>query len=306
MRSRTSAGTDDILVLKQSPAPCSLQVGAGPSVIYREYAPPPGLVPYAVCAWTLEIPPGDRSHRQRVLPDGCSDIVWIGAEPPIVVGPMTRSALSTIEAGTTVFGLRLRPEAAATVLGVPAGELADRHVPLDELWQRRDVEATSGQLWEQHTAAGKIAVVQGLFSSRRDVILASDPAVRHAVARLTAVRPERFGELARQIGMSERHLRRRFTVAVGYSPKTFQRIVRFQTLLAFAKRPHAIPANDRQPTELGQLAYRAGYADQAHMTREVGEFAGVTPSMLLGKVVSALALYDLLHEAYAFDQTASS
>jgi AraC-like DNA-binding protein len=285
-----------------STAPCSLPVGAGPSVIYREYAPPPGLEPYTVCAWTLEIPTGDRSHRQRVLPDGCSDIVWIGAAPPIVVGPMTRSVLSTIGAGTTVFGLRFRPEAAASVLGVPAGELTDRHARLDELWRRHDVDAASGQLWEQRTAAGKIAVVQGLVASRRDAIAssnpaASDPAVRYAIARLTAIRPEGVGELARQIGMSERHLRRRFTDAVGYSPKTFQRIVRFQTLLALAKRRHSISADDRHQTGLGQLAHRAGYADQAHMTREVSEFAGVTPSAILGKVVSALALYDLLHEA---------
>jgi AraC-like DNA-binding protein len=67
----------------------------------------------------------------------------------------------------------------------------------------------------------------------------------------------------------------------------FQRIVRFQKLLALSK--------DHSSARLGDAAHAAGYADQAHMTREVGEFAGVTPSALLGKVDSALALYDLLH-----------
>jgi AraC-like DNA-binding protein len=275
-------------------APCSLQVGAGSSAIYQEYLPPPGLEPYAVCAWTVEVPSGGRAHRQRVLPDGCSDIIWIGESLPIVVGPMTRAAPSTLDAGTTVFGLRLRPEASGPVLGIPAEALADRRIPLDGLWRRPDVEAASAQLWEQRTPAGRIAVVQRLVSSRQNAIVASDPAVRHAIAKLSGVRPERVGKLARQIGISERQLRRRFTAVVGYTPKTFQRIVRFQALLALASRHQAPEVDDCQVAGgLAELAHYAGYADQAHMTREVCEFAGVPPSALLGKVVSALSLYDL-------------
>ena len=67
--------------------------------------------------------------------------------------------------------------------------------------------------------------------------------------------------------MSERQLRRRFVAAVGYSPKMFRRTLRFQKLLALAKAS--------APVRLGHVGLLAGYADQAHMTREVGEFAGV-------------------------------
>jgi AraC-like DNA-binding protein len=270
-------------------APCTLQVGAEPASIYREYAPPPDLMPYVICAWTLEISAGDRQHRQRVLPDGCSDIVWIGDTSPIAVGPMTRSALSTTAPGTTLVGLRFRPEASARVLGVAAHELADRCVPLNELWSRGVVDDVSERVWEQRTTAGRLAVVQRLVASRREVIGAPDPAVQHAIALLTAVRNDRVEGLARQLSMSERHLRRRFVATVGYSPKVFHRIVRFQKLLALA--------NAARSTRLHALALDAGYADQSHMTREIGEFAGVTPSALLGRVESALTLSDLLREA---------
>jgi transcriptional regulator GlxA family with amidase domain len=110
--------------------------------------------------------------------------------------------------------------------------------------------------------------------------------IRRAIALLSATPHERVDALAVVVGVTDRHLRRRFLSAVGYSPKLFQRVLRFQRLIAMA-RIHC-------STGLGDLAMLAGYADQAHMTREVGEFAGVPPSALLGNVVSALTLSDLL------------
>jgi AraC-like DNA-binding protein len=275
--------------------PCSLQVEAGPPVVYREYAPPADLKAYVVCTWSLDVRAGEQPHQQHVLPDGCSDIIWMGDAPPIIVGPMTRPTLSNVTEGClAITGVRFRPEAAAVVLGVPANELADRRIALDDvcdLWSRHLVSAASERLWEQPTAAGRVEAVQSLIASRRNQLAAPpDPIVQHIISRLAAYRPDGIRELARDAGISERQLRRRFLTAAGYSPKMFQRIIRFQKLLALAK------ADSRtRPARLGDAAHIAGYADQAHMTREVGEFAGVTPSALLGKVDSALALYDLLH-----------
>ena len=264
--------------------PCSLHLAAVPTSIYREYAPPPALRRHLVCAWTLEIAAGTRRHHQRILPDGCSDIVWIGEAPPIVVGPMTHSALSASEPGTTLVGLRLRPEAGTRTLGVSAEELVDRHVRLDQLWPRQEVSDATGRLLEQRTAAARVATAQSLLASRRDEIGSRDSIVEYAVSLATAT--ERVDRVAREIGIGERQLRRRFLAAVGYRPKTFQRILRFQKLLAIAR---AHPS-----TRLDHVALLAGYADQAHMTREVCRFAGVTPSVLLGRVVSALSLSNLL------------
>jgi AraC-like DNA-binding protein len=276
-----------------SAVPCSLQVDqvdTTPAVVYREHAPPPHLRAHVVCTWTLEIRAGEQPHRQHVLPDGCSDIIWTGGAPPIVVGPMTSPAVTTNTKATSIIGVRFRPEAAAAVLGVPAHELTDRRILLDELWNRHVVSAASERLWEQRTIVGRVGAVQSLIASRRDRIAMPDSTVQQAIAWMAADhrhRPGGVGELAREIDISERQLRRRFLTAVGYSPKMFHRIVRFQKLLALA--------NHHPSARLGDAAHAAGYADQAHMTREVGEFAGVTPSALLGKVDSALALYDLLN-----------
>ena len=249
-------------------------------MIYREYAPPPAIAELLICSWTLEVGRDRPVHRQRVLPDGCTDIIWFGDAHAVAVGPMTRPVLETIAPGTTLVGMRFRPEVASRVLGLPANELTDRDIPLSELWRRTLVDDTTDRLREERVPARRVAIAQSLIASRFNAMRRPDPMVHHAVSHLTSGRSGRIEELARRIGISERHLHRRFVASVGYSPKTFQRIVRFQKLLALAEAG--------SPTPLGDVSLAAGYADQAHMTREVVKFAGVTPGALLGTVASAL------------------
>ena len=70
-------------------------------------------------------------------------------------------------------------------------------------------------------------------------------------------------------------MRRRFDDAIGYGPKTLQRVMRLQRLLWLA----SLPASAH--LDLGRLAFAAGFADQPHMTREVTALAGSSPRLLL-------------------------
>jgi methylphosphotriester-DNA--protein-cysteine methyltransferase len=81
--------------------------------------------------------------------------------------------------------------------------------------------------------------------------------------------------------MSERQLHRRFSAAVGYGPKMFQSVMRFQRLLKTAR------ATDGEQAS-ADLAACVGYADQAHMTRDVQRFASLRPTELLRSAESAL------------------
>lgn len=76
--------------------------------------------------------------------------------------------------------------------------------------------------------------------------------------------------MAADLGLSERQLRRTCLDAFGYGPKVLQRILRFQQ----AKRliESGVP--------LADVAYQAGYSDQAHLTREVTSLAATTPTRL--------------------------
>ena len=75
--------------------------------------------------------------------------------------------------------------------------------------------------------------------------------------------------VARRVGLSPRQLRRRCHDAIGYGPKTLHRVLRVRTWL---DRLAASPDVD-----LARLAAEAGYADQAHLTRECVQLTGLTP-----------------------------
>ena len=84
----------------------------------------------------------------------------------------------------------------------------------------------------------------------------------------------RVDELANALGISGRQLRRRFHQAVGYGPKTLDRVLRFRRLVGQAQ---AISDGDQ---DLARLAAELGYADQAHMTRDSVRLTGMPPARL--------------------------
>ena len=229
--------------------------------IYRELVPPVWAQGAVACFWVRR---GDGS-RVRVLPDGCTDIVWRAEREPIVAGPDTEAWVSPTRPGELIVGARLLPGAGGTALGVPLAELRNTRVPLstlDSRWARE----LDGSL-DPATAPGAVARV----TLRIVAGVPPDRAIQAAVARL--LEPgERVEGLAWSLGFSERQLRRRFLAAVGYGPKMLQRVLRLRRFLAGARNPSG---------GLARAANDAGYADQAHLSRECRELTGLTPGELV-------------------------
>jgi len=256
-----------------------------PTSSYRELAPPDAARPHLVCIWTSRIASGGAAYEQRVLPDACVDILWADDGEPVVAGPATRALVASVPPGTTVVGARFRPGWSAGVLGVDASELQDQHVPL------RDVSPALARCFstavaDQPSAEGKLRAAAGLLARHLSAAPPPDALVQATVRWLAAHPNGRVRELSRVLHMGERQLRRRLLGAVGYAPKTLHRILRFQRLLALANA-----AGPR--ASLSSLALRAGYADQAHMTRELDALAGRSPGALLPNADSALRMSDL-------------
>lgn len=261
---------------------------------YDEMAPPASLRRHLVCTWSQIVSSGAGDYPQRILPDGCVDIVWIGASPAIVAGPATRVVVASLPPAATIVGVRLRPGWGLPGLGVPASELRDRQATLDELWGR-PADQLSEEVAAHTTVPAKLAAIENVLASRWAGTPPGDPLVTAAVTWLAHHPGQPVHRLAHELGVSSRQLQRRFVAAVGYGPKTFQRIARFQRLLALG-RSAELRGRVSAPAQLGQLgalALAAGYADQAHMTRDVRELAGRTPSMLLGYSASTLEMSEL-------------
>jgi AraC-like DNA-binding protein len=234
---------------------------------YRELPPPAALAPVVACLWEHE--PAS-AHVQRIVPDGCVDLIWFAGRELVIAGPDTGPRHVSLPAGARTSGIRLRPGAAGAVLGVPASELRDREVAAALVWGREAV-----RLEEAIGAADPARRLQLLTAAvaRRD---ARPDALALAAARRLAEPGARVSAVAAELGISERQLHRRMLVAVGYPPKVLARVARLRRLRAGTG-------------SLAARSYAAGYASQAHMSDEVRRLTGTTPVRFLEDAVAAAA-----------------
>lgn len=227
--------------------------------MYRELSVAlPGTV-----AWVVDRVGADGAF---VLPDGCMDLIWHDGGL-LVAGPDTR-AHRTAAAGPRAVGLRFAPGLGPTILGVPANELRDTRIPLDTLWSAAAVRRLTDDAERDPLGALTREV-------RRRLDTAQPPLETAVAARLAA--GASVAEVAADLGWSPRRLHRASLSAFGYGPKTLARVLRFDRALTAA----------RAGVPFARVAADTGYADQAHLAREVRALAGQPLSELVSQPGSA-------------------
>jgi AraC-like DNA-binding protein len=231
---------------------------------YREMRPPRALAGHFRCAWSQALSPGAAAVI-AVVPDGCVDIVWSEGRLS-VAGPDVTAAVLALPPGDSVTGLRFRPGAASNWLGLPLAEITGRQLDLAEIWGMR-AQDLAARIGDARAPAQALARLQaGLVGMAAD---AEPPAPDMVLAFRLLGAGVGIARLRDRLDISERSLRRRCHAAFGYGPKTLERILRFQR---FLRAIRAAPGSD-----LAALAVTAGYADQAHLTREVRALSGFSP-----------------------------
>lgn len=202
-----------------------------------------------------------------VLPDGCMDLLWLRGRL-VVAGPDTCGYPTTAPPGTRVTGIRFFPGTAPALFGVPARELLDRRADLDELWRPARVRPLAEILAASTDPMTELDRIAGDVAAETDP---ADPALRVVVRRLGA--GSSVAAVAESLGLGERRLHRMSLSAFGYGPKMLGRVLRLQRALALARR--GVP--------FAETAFRAGYADQAHLARDVRELAGTSLARLIAR-----------------------
>jgi len=251
---------------------------------YREYAPPRLLADHFLCLWTQSITGGHGEYAQRVLPDGCIDIVFINDEAPIVVGPWIQPFVARLPVATKIVAARWHPGRAPSLLGLPAAELLNQSVALRDIWSVK-LSSLFEQVSEQASLSARRSSLENMLLRLSANAPPRDTIVNASIQWLTRHPHGRVAQLSRWIGISGRHLQRRFSASVGYGPKAFQSVLRFQRLMHLVG--HANPRGN-----LAELSAEAGYSDQSHMTREVQRLSGCPPTVLFPSAQCALQMSD--------------
>jgi AraC-like DNA-binding protein len=242
---------------------------------YWERPPHPSLEVHFARTW-FHVRPSAPAEPLAVVPDGYADLQWVNGELRIA-GPDRTVNDEPLPAATIVVGLRFQPASVGRWLGSPASELVNARIPLEEFWGA-EARRLAANVSEGRSPEAIAQRLEGALIERAAKVRTPDPAglaIFGAVGTDRCCQNEVTRHVCEALGMSERTLRRRSLEAFGYGPKTLHRILRFQRFLRNARATNS-------GRSLAQLAMDAGYADQAHLSREARELAGMTPATVLG------------------------
>lgn len=266
----------------------------------RGAAPVASLWSYASCARTPERPPVvvntngsrefflDRSDPllNTILPGTTVSLIvnrgdaWAAGRslassaqlPRIcVVGPFTKPRILHVGRSVDAAGVVIPVVMTFGLFGVPASELVDQIVDLQDLWGRDPVErigAAMAGLSPQACVAllrDEVVTRLGRLESGDTIALGATRAIQRSAGTVPVDR------LARHHGMSRQLFACRFAAAAGVPPKLFARITRFQGLV------HMLLSTD--VSQWAAQASAAGFYDQAHMINEFRGFAGASPTV---------------------------
>lgn len=203
------------------------------------------------CRWRQRV---GVERVQHVVPDGHADLLFSSDGSISVVGVADAAARPTLAAGTRLVGVRLRAEAVGAAFRQPASELVNETVPAEDVLGSR--------------AARRLKDPAGL-----DHWIRSIEPDRRAAGAVELLEACSVAAAAAHLGITVRQLHRVLRQEVGLAPSTYRRVRRFQRFVRLSDARVGLAA----------AAAEAGYADQAHLTRDVTRLAGLTPARLVAE-----------------------
>ena len=250
--------------------------------------PCPALAPWVSCVWLTDLPATGTAapRRERSVPSGGFHLVlrlddtririFDGLDDrrghtfsAVIAGARSSFHVREAPPGARSIGIQLRPGAAGVVLGVRAGELAERHTALEDVWGREARELRD-RLRELRSGAAQLRLLEQAVAARLQPRFAPHPAVQQALARFGGDDHRLAGgPVRRDTRLSHRRFVQLFRRDVGLGPKQLCRVLRLGRALRLAAG--GTPA-------WADVASAAGYCDQSHLVRELRAIAGVSPT----------------------------
>lgn len=252
----------------------------------REYYPDKLLQPYVELFWEGDFNPAHRPVLSRgVVPNGFVELVihqsddhcellagnkWSASPDYTIIGLYTQPYEVQFRKRVNVFGIRFKPEGIYNLFGIPASVFSERYEDM-RLVLDKDFDEYSSRLREAKSMKQKLKISHQYLLKQAEKNHSELGYVNHAAELIR--RPgklKKIEELPQKVYISLRQLERQFKKETGITPKQYMRIMRLNEV-------HR-KLESEQPTELTQIAFDCGYADQAHFIRDFKNLMGLNPS----------------------------
>ena len=265
---------------------------------YQVHPPSPDLQYFVKCFWTLEDEARGEVLPQRVVPDGCMElIIHYGdlyqqflPDGTIIIQPRSfifGQITSYIEIAPTgrsgIVASRFLPEGLAPLLNVPVASLENKAVALVEIFGAK-AQALEDKVLMASSQSERIQFIQDFLLEQLCEQRSIDSITKSCVDAIVQSQGQiGMTDLAGQVNSNRRRIERRFNTIIGMSPKQLSRVVRLQATMKMLEQ--------KQFSNLTTLALENGYYDQAHFIKDFREFTGVTPGSFFAGNLQFAALF---------------
>lgn len=265
---------------------------------YQTYEPGESLSTLIRCYWTLESPVTGIVERQTVVPDGCMEMIFHYGDlykqynqdgssiiqPRCFVIGQLKQPLEIEPTGVTgIFSVRFQPNGFFPFATVPIKEMANTALPLGQLFGDAG-SAIEQDILNADSTSERIQLVENFLSSLLTDTVIIDHIARSVVATILSANGQlSVEEVSKQCHINRRSLERKFSTAIGLSPKQLSKIIRLQAMLKILL--------NKQCAKLTDLAYKGEYYDQAHFIKDFKELTGFTPKECYGNHLKMSSLF---------------
>jgi AraC-like DNA-binding protein len=256
---------------------------------YQTFLPSPGLASFVKCHWSLEVPAGMHPQKQRIVPDGCMEMIFILGDNirrytsendfiiqprAVVVGQLSKPFVIEPTGRVHCFATRFYPYGFANFITASLKDLENKETPITALFNAGASMELEQRIISAETNAERIDVIETFFLGKLNEQSTIDHIVKATIDTLlstkgsTTIKTIVAAELS-----SRRQLERKFFKQVGLSPKQLGKVIRLQAALKLLL--------NRRHENLTEIAYQSDYYDQAHFIRDFKDFTGINPRQFL-------------------------
>lgn len=245
---------------------------------YQEFSPSARVASSVATYWLFSS--AFQTKSQRILPDGCADIILnlgesvtgIPKHTIALSGMMTRHSEAIFDGGTMLLGIRFKAGQLSSLVPCALSEFTDQTVDMADIdpnFNRKMLDRLIGRFSLPTSLATLEDLLLSQYSSSEKAV---DPLITSVTDYLLLRSSEKIDirQLAKRHAVSIRQLERRFKATVGVTPKDFHCISRFQQAM--------VSLTSHPDTSLLQFAFDHGYYDHVHLTNEIKRFSGQAPS----------------------------
>lgn len=234
--------------------------------------------------WTLDFRKEDTPQINTIIPDGMMKMIfhygdryWHHPEDGekflqancFVIGQLTKPYIVEPSGDTGTFVVRFHPNGFLPFATLAIKDMENTPVPLEELYGQEGLDLAREMLEASETGK-RIEIIEGFLLTRLMDSKRIDEIVQSTVDTiLTGNGQVSVAELSKANKINRRQLVRKFSSAIGLSPKQLSKTVRLQATLK--------TLIEEEKSKLTDVAYQGEFYDQSHFIKDFKEFTGYSP-----------------------------